>query len=105
MPAVVLSFPRIFVPSIGSTFGSSPCYPDLASSGRFVTYFGAIVRANMANQEDPNRDLGFGSVVARESRQRLLNKDGSFNVVREGLGPLASHSFYHDLLTISWPRF
>jgi inward rectifier potassium channel len=66
----------------------------------------------MANQpntpslpEDPNRDLGFGAVVARESRQRLLNKDGSFNVVREGLGPLASLSLYHDLLTMTWPRF
>ena len=34
---------------------------------------------------DPNRDLGFGAVVARESRRRLLNRDGSFNVVREGL--------------------
>ena len=62
--------------------------------------------ANQANQpEDLNRDLGFGSVVARESRQRLLNKDGSFNVVREGLSPLASMSLYHDLLMISWPRF
>ena len=35
--------------------------------------------------EDPNRDLGFGGVVARESRKRFLNRDGSFNVVREGL--------------------
>jgi inward rectifier potassium channel len=62
--------------------------------------------ANSANPpEDPNRDLGFGAVVARESRQRLLNKDGSFNVVREGLSPLASLSLYHDLLMISWPRF
>jgi inward rectifier potassium channel len=60
----------------------------------------------MANQnEDPNKDLGFGSVVAGESRQRLLNKDGTFNVVRVGLGPLASLSVYHDLLTITWPRF
>jgi inward rectifier potassium channel len=49
--------------------------------------------------------LGFGAVVARESRQRLLNKDGSFNVVREGLRPLASLSLYHDLLTMTWPRF
>jgi inward rectifier potassium channel len=60
----------------------------------------------MANQpEDPNRDLGFGAVVSRESRRRLLNRDGSFNVVREGLDPLSSLSLYHDLLTMSWPRF
>jgi inward rectifier potassium channel len=55
--------------------------------------------------EDPNRDLGFGSVVARESRQRLLNRDGSFNVVREGLNPLTSLSLYHHLLTTTWPRY
>jgi inward rectifier potassium channel len=50
-------------------------------------------------------DLGFGSVVARESRQRLLNRDGSFNVMRAGLGFLASLSPYHALLTMSWRRF
>jgi inward rectifier potassium channel len=52
-----------------------------------------------------DRDLGFGSVVASESRQRLLNRDGSFNVVREGLDFFASWSPYHFLLTVSWPRF
>jgi inward rectifier potassium channel len=55
--------------------------------------------------DDPNRDLGFGSVVARQSRKRLLNRDGSFNVVREGLKPFESLSVYHYLLTVSWPRF
>ncbi len=52
-----------------------------------------------------DRDLGFGTVVARESRQRLLNRDGSFNVRRDGMRPLASLSVYHHLLTISWPWF
>lgn len=55
--------------------------------------------------QDPNLDLGFGSVVARESRKRLLNRDGTFNVKREGLGILESLSAYHHLLTISWLRF
>ena len=55
--------------------------------------------------EDPNRDLGFGAVVARESRKRFLNRDGSFNVVREGLSFFRSLSPYHYLLTTSWPRF
>jgi inward rectifier potassium channel len=55
--------------------------------------------------EDPNSDLGFGAVVARESRKRLLNKDGSFNVVREGLSFFRSLSPYQYLLTTSWPRF
>ena len=49
-----------------------------------------------------DRDLGFGSVVSRESRQRLLNRDGSFNVVRSGLGFLESFAPYHQALTISW---
>jgi inward rectifier potassium channel len=55
--------------------------------------------------DDPTRDLGFGAVVARESRKRLLNKDGSFNVLREGLSFFRSLSPYHVLLTTSWPRF
>jgi inward rectifier potassium channel len=54
---------------------------------------------------DPNQDLGFGAVVARESRRRLLNRDGSFNVVREGLSFFQSLSPYHYLLTTTWPRF
>jgi inward rectifier potassium channel len=53
---------------------------------------------------DRNSDLGFGSVVTR-SRRRLLNRDGSFNVERGGLGLFASLSLYHYLLTTTWPRF
>src|SRR5258707_2545373 len=55
--------------------------------------------------EDPNLDLGFGSVVARESRKRLLNRDGTFNVRRGGLGFWESLSAYHYFLTISWRLF
>lgn len=54
--------------------------------------------------EDPS-DLGFGAIVVRESRRRLLNRDGSFNVRREGATFWQSLSAYHYLLTISWPRF
>ncbi|HEY6853493.1 MAG TPA: ion channel, partial [Gemmatimonadales bacterium] len=50
-------------------------------------------------------DLGFGAVVSRESRLRLLNRDGTFNVRRRGLGFFESLSAYHTLLTLSWPRF
>jgi len=55
--------------------------------------------------DDPNLDLGFGSVVSRESRKRLLNRDGTFNVRREGLGYWEALSAYHYFLTISWPKF
>jgi inward rectifier potassium channel len=54
---------------------------------------------------DENRDLGFGSVVASESKQRLLNRDGTFNVMRGGLGFWTSLSPYHTLLNASWGRF
>jgi len=59
----------------------------------------------MQPPNDINLDLGFGTVVARESRQRLLNKDGTFNVRREGLPFLHTLAFYHYLLNISWPKF
>ena len=55
--------------------------------------------------QDPNLDLGFGSVVSRETRTRLLTRDGTFNVRREGLGAWTRLNFYHYSLTISWPRF
>ena len=54
---------------------------------------------------DANRDLGFGGKVASESRRRLLNRDGSFNVRREGLGFFQAVSPYHSLLTMPWGPF
>ena len=51
------------------------------------------------------RDLGFGTIAARESRQRFLNPDGSFNVRRKGLRFRTTLSIYHSLLTMTWPRF
>jgi inward rectifier potassium channel len=56
-------------------------------------------------EQERDRDLGFGSVVGRESRQRLLNRDGSFNVVRSGLSFLESFAPYHLLLKMSWWGF
>jgi inward rectifier potassium channel len=55
--------------------------------------------------EDEKRDLGFGSVVTRESRRRLLNRDGSFNVERTGLSFWSTLSPYHSLLTMPWWKF
>lgn len=51
------------------------------------------------------RDLGFGAVVSRESRERLLNRDGSFNVERKGLHFWSSFSAYHATLTMPWWQF
>jgi inward rectifier potassium channel len=57
------------------------------------------------DEQARDRDLGFGSVVSRETRQRLLNRDGSFNVARSGLGLFESFAPYNQLLTISWAGF
>jgi inward rectifier potassium channel len=64
-----------------------------------------VSAVNEQQDASVNLDLGFGSVVARESRQRLLNRDGSFNVRRDGLRFWESLSAYHYLLTISWSKF
>jgi len=52
-----------------------------------------------------NADLGFGGRVLQQSRRRFLNRDGTFNVRREGLSFFRSLSLYHAMLTVSWPRF
>jgi inward rectifier potassium channel len=58
-----------------------------------------------AEEQMRDRDLGFGAVVSRDSQQRLLNPDGSFNVVRSGLGVLETWAPYQQLLTVSWIGF
>jgi inward rectifier potassium channel len=55
--------------------------------------------------EEEVRDLGFGSVVTGQSRQRLLNPDGTFNVRRTGLPMASSVNLYHSLLSMSWTTF
>src|SRR5215469_14247471 len=60
--------------------------------------------AKPLNEQDL-RDLGFGAVVSRESLERLLNRDGSFNVERKGLSFWSSFSAYHVFLTMPWWAF
>ncbi|MGI8812717.1 MAG: ion channel [Pyrinomonadaceae bacterium] len=61
--------------------------------------------AGAAEESIEERDLGFGSVVAGRSQQRLLNPDGTFNVQRSGVGFLSSLNIYHLLLSLSWGNF
>jgi len=49
-------------------------------------------------------DLGIGTKAA-ESRVRLLNRDGSFNVRRTGLPFFAWFSGYHYLISLPWWNF
>jgi inward rectifier potassium channel len=55
--------------------------------------------------ESEQRDLGFGSVVTGQSRERLINPDGSFNVKRTGLPLRSSLNLYHSLLSMRWGSF
>lgn len=45
-------------------------------------------------------DLGWSSVV-EEAEGRVLNKDGSFNLLRKG----EMYHIYHVMISMSWPRF
>lgn len=65
----------------------------------------AIRRGPQPDEGDRELELGFGSVLSRRAERRLLNRDGTFNVRRRGLGFWESISFYHLLLEMSWPRF
>lgn len=62
-------------------------------------------RTAALDESDAEGDLGFGSVVAAQSRQRLLNQDGTFNVERTGLSRFTSLNLYHNLLAMSWRVF
>lgn len=61
--------------------------------------------ATTPQQNDINRDLGLGSRVSQESHERFLNRDGSFNVRRNGLPFHRTLNPYHALLTMSWVKF
>ena len=63
------------------------------------------LKTTVASEPADERDLGFGSVVAGRSRQRLLNADGTFNVERTGLSIFTSLNPYHTILSMSWSTF
>jgi len=52
-----------------------------------------------------DRDLGFGSVVIEQTGQRFLNRDGSFNVRRDGFNLFTSLNLYHTLVSMPWTTF
>ena len=58
-----------------------------------------------ADRAEDLQDLGFGSRLTGQTGQRLLNRDGSFNVKRRGLSVFDSSALFHHMLRISWGRF
>lgn len=61
-------------------------------------------KINPAVREDKN-DLGFGSRLSQQEHSRMMNRDGTFNVDRDGMSFIRSLSLYHWLITISWTHF
>ncbi len=62
-----------------------------------------VINTVNLTQEDI-KDLGIGAKDLSKSK-RIINKDGSFNVRKTGLGFVESFRFYHYLVTVSWPKF
>lgn len=61
-------------------------------------------RSKADRNSDEFRDLGLGIKVSNQT-QRMINRNGSFNVKRRGLPFLQSLSVYHTLITTSWLNF
>jgi inward rectifier potassium channel len=62
----------------------------------------AVKRVNTFSKSNP--DTGFG-VQANQIGGRFVNKDGSFNIRKEGVPVLERISFYSNLLELSWAQF
>ncbi|MES2725972.1 MAG: ion channel [Bacteroidota bacterium] len=51
-----------------------------------------------------NNDTGFGSSAANQA-DRLLNKNGGYNVTRTGVSIFNRYSYFHELIAMSWLKF
>jgi len=49
-------------------------------------------------------NTGFGTQASTQG-ERLVNKDGSYNVTRRGLPLLSRFNLFHDLITMKWWKF
>lgn len=59
-------------------------------------------RRNKTEKTASDIDFGLGDKIARKPGTRLINNDGTFNVVRRGRSIFAP---YQNLVEMSWPRF
>src|SRR5262249_2684383 len=58
-----------------------------------------------APANSPDSDLGFGRVVVQSVKGRFLNRDGSPNSKKYGLGAQRTMRLYLASLYVSWPVF
>src|SRR5262249_19323964 len=56
------------------------------------------------DQQRLNQDLGLGGKMSEQSRARMVNRDGSFNVQRNDLSPFHPYNAYHTVLSAPVPR-
>ena len=61
-------------------------------------------KSELVTQEERRQDLGFGTKL-NDSYSRLINKDGSFNVVHRGGSWASRANLYHRMITMPWPKF
>ncbi len=61
-----------------------------------------IRREPAADEPEEAIDFGLGDQVARQAGTRLINNDGTFNVIRRGH---KTFSPYQDLVEMSWGKF
>ena len=61
-------------------------------------------RLKVSFRKSDERELGFGTQVS-QAGQRLINPDGSSNVIRKGLRNFQPINIYHNLITIPWWKF
>ena len=61
-------------------------------------------RDKLFEAERKRRDLGFGTQI-NDPDTRLLNRDGSFNVRRDGGSFWSRLNLFHRLISCSWGRF
>lgn len=63
------------------------------------------VKRPPAPANSPDSDLGFGRVVVQSVRGRFLNRDGSPNSKKYGMGAQRTMRIYLAALRASWPAF
>jgi inward rectifier potassium channel len=61
-------------------------------------------KSDLVAQEEKRQDLGFGTKL-NDAYSRIINKDGSFNVVHRGGNWGDRMNLYHRLITMPWPKF
>jgi len=62
--------------------------------------FNELLQKKFNKPENKGEEFGFTS-QANENTKRIINKDGSFNLIRVG----EIKSLFHSLITMSWMRF